>query len=129
MRLGVADVDDQQHGAIIPRAAGRPRAGPLDPVPSAASASASARPSGQRQPGVELEQRDEHEPPGDDLGMRQRQPLGLVARVAEQQHVDVDRPRAVAHAAGLAAERALDCLARVEQRLRAERGLDRRQAL
>ena len=47
-----------------------------------------------------------------------------VARVAEQQEVDVDRARAVATPPEVAAELALDRLARVEQRLGLERGLD-----
>ena len=45
-------------------------------------------------------------------------------QIAEQQHVDVDHPRPVAHAAGRAADLSLDLLARVEQLLGPERGLD-----
>ena len=44
--------------------------------------------------------------------------------VAEQQHVDVDRARPVARPARRAAELALDGLARVQQRLGLEVGLD-----
>ena len=69
----------------------------------------------QRQLGLKLEQRHQHEAPARDLGVRQGQALGRERQVAEQQHVDVDHARAVAHAAGGAADRALDRLARVKQ--------------
>jgi hypothetical protein len=50
--------------------------------------------------------------------MRQAQPRRVVLQVAQQEHVDVDGPRAVAHAAlQVAPELALDRLAGVEQRL------------
>ena len=64
-----------------------------------------------------------------DLGVRQREPLRAILGIAEQQHVDVDRPRAVAHAAGVAAQVALDRLARIEQLLGPELGPIRTQAL
>ncbi len=48
----------------------------------------------------------------------------MVLELSEQQQVDVDRARGVTLGAGLAAERALDALAEVEQRLGLERGLD-----
>ena len=70
---------------------------------------------------VELEQRHEHEPPRRDLARAGASGAPSVRHVAEQQHVDVDRPRPVAHAAGRAAQLPLDRLARVEQRLRLER--------
>ena len=57
---------------------------------------ASARAVGQRQLGVELEQRLEHEAAARHLRVGQRQPLGLELEVAEQQQVDVERARAVA---------------------------------
>ena len=69
--------------------------------PSAASASREPRPVGQRQFGVELEQRLEDEAPRRHLGVRQRQPLGLQLDVPEQQQVHVERARAVARAAEL----------------------------
>jgi hypothetical protein len=80
---------------------------------------------GQPQLGIELEQRLEHEAPGGDLGVRQGEALGAVLEIAEQQEVDVDRPRAVAHAPGGSAQRELDLLAGVEQLLGAELGLHR----
>ena len=61
------------------------------------------------------------------LRVRQRQPLGRVARVAQQEHVDVDRARPVADVALTrlrAAHLALDRLAGVEQRLGLELGVD-----
>ena len=56
--------------------------------------------------------------------MRQRQPLAAHLDVAQQQQVDVDRTRAVARAAGLAAPLRLNRLADVEQRLGLEVGPD-----
>ena len=60
-----------------------------------------------------------------DLLVREREPLARVRGVAEQQHVDVDRARALEDVARLAGERAAELalhrLARVEQRLRRER--------
>ena len=64
----------------------------------------------------------------DDLAVRERQALRVVPLVAEQQEVDVERPRAVADVGGVAghdaAALALDGLARVEQRLGREPGVD-----
>ena len=56
--------------------------------------------------------------------MRQGQPLGLELEVAEQQQVDVERPRAVARPAEHAPPLDLDRLAEVEQRLGLELGAD-----
>ena len=72
------------------------------------------------QPGLQLEQRLEHEAAARDLGVRQRQSLRGQLAFAEQQHVHVDRARAVANAAGRPAQLALDRLAGVEQLLRLE---------
>src|SRR5690242_2251173 len=79
---------------------------------------------GQVQPGVELEQGHQHEAPAAYLAVRDAQALGLVRLVAQEQHVDVDRPRPVADAAGRPAQQRLDRLAGVEQRLRLQAGLD-----
>jgi hypothetical protein len=57
--------------------------------------------------------------------VRDREALGGVRLVAEEQHVDVDRARGVADGAReVAAELRLDRLARVQQLLGSERGLD-----
>ncbi len=56
--------------------------------------------------------------------MGQGEPLRVLLELSEQEDVDVDEARSVAGAAGLAAERSLDLLADLEQRLRLERGLD-----
>ncbi len=100
--------------------------GALDPLPFAEPLQRRAQPGavGQRQLGVELEQRREHEPTARHLRVRQRQPLGLELELAEQQQVDVERARAVARAARPPATLGLDRLAGVEQRLGLERGLD-----
>ena len=58
--------------------------------------------------------------------VRDRQALGVVLEVAEQQHVDVDRARAVARAAEHPPLLDLDRLADVEQLLGLERGADPR---
>src|SRR3954464_14814013 len=78
----------------------------------------------QRERGVELEQRNEHEAPREHVAVRQRQPLGAMLERVEQQQGDVDRPGAVALPAELTAELALDGLALVEELLRPEVGLD-----
>ena len=70
---------------------------------------------GQPQLWFKLEQRLEHEAPARDLRVRKRQALRSELQVAQQQKVQVDRPRAVADAAGGPAELALDLLARIEQ--------------
>jgi hypothetical protein len=54
--------------------------------------------------------------------MREHEPARAVLDVPEQQHVDVDRARAVANAAGRTAEVTLDTLGRVQQLLGTERG-------
>jgi hypothetical protein len=56
--------------------------------------------------------------------VRQRQPLGRVHELAEQQQVDVDRTRPMPHPPRLAPELAFDRLAGVEQLLGIERRLD-----
>ena len=86
---------------------------------STASASASRSPAGVASVEVELEQRDQHEAPREHLLVGQRRRSERYSSVAEQQHVDVDRARAVARAAGGAAELALERLAGVEQLARA----------
>src|SRR6476619_672818 len=47
---------------------------------------------GQRQAGVELQQRGEDEAASEYLAVREGQPAGLVLEIAEQQQVHVDRP-------------------------------------
>ena len=79
---------------------------------------------GERQIRVELEQRDEHETALGEVAVRDRQALGGVLEVSEQQHVDVDRARAVARAAEHPPLLDLDRLADVEQLLGLERGAD-----
>ena len=54
--------------------------------------------------------------------MRQREPLGAQLDVAEEEQVEVDRPRAVARAAEVPAVLGLDRLADVQQLLGLERG-------
>ena len=73
--LGVADVDDQQHGAEPYEPAALRRAGTSWPLTERRERIGQPRPVGQRQLGVELEQRHEHEPPRADLRVRQRQPV------------------------------------------------------
>ena len=67
---------------------------------------------GQRQLGIQLQQRRQHEAAAGDLGVRKAEALGLQLEVPEQEDVDVDRPRPVAGAAGYAPEVDLDRLAR-----------------
>ena len=80
-------------GRAIRAVRGDSRAGPL----SASSSPASAVAVGQPEVRVELEQRLEDEAPRASISrVRQRQPLRAVLELAEQEHVDVDRPRRVA---------------------------------
>src|SRR5579863_3253506 len=74
---------------------------------------------------VELEQRDQHEAPREDLLVRDVEGVRVVFDIAEQQQVDVNRPRTVPGAAGGAAEVALELLAEGEQLKRTELGVDR----
>ena len=109
--------------------AGRRSGGPSRRTPSssgmAARQSLSRVAVGGPQVEVELEQRDQHEAPLGGLRVGQRQALGGVGLVAEQQQVDVDRARGVAHAAlEVAPQLALDRLAGVEQLLGRQLGLD-----
>ena len=114
VRLGVADVDDEQHRGRDYRHPAQRRRGsdqrrpgepaPSWPGPSAASASASRSPPGSVSSGSSSSSGTSTNRRRADLaraaGVR---PLGCVAARAEQQQVDVDHPRTVAHAAGLAA--------------------------
>ena len=131
MGLGVADVDDQQHGANPnwpgpPTAAGRRPAGRPGPRRSAASASASRAPSGSVSSGVELEQRDEHEPPRGHLGVRAASAAPSGTRASPSSNTSTSIGRGPWRTPpGVAAELPLDRLAGVEQLLGAELGLDR----
>ena len=121
VRLRVADVDDEQHHG--PTSSG----GPGAPHVLARRAAPARRPRA-RGPGTSSVG------PSSSSGTSTKRRevtsrCGSVSRsdaysvVAEQQHVDVDRPRPVLDVAVLAGldapERALDRLARVQQRLRA----------
>ena len=75
------------------------------------------RPSGVRRPGSSSSSGTSTKRRRHDLGVGQPQALRLVDEVAEQQHVDVDRARAVARPARAPAELALDRLAGVQQPL------------
>src|SRR5947208_14487889 len=86
---------------------------PLSPEPRERVAEACA--IRQRQSRIELEKGFEDEAAVEDVAVRQRQALGAVLEVAQQQEVHVDGPRSVAHAAGRTAELALDGLALAEQ--------------
>ena len=79
---------------------------------------------GQRQLRVELEQRHEDEAAAGHLAVRQGETVGRELEVAEQQQVDVERPRAVPGSVELAATSGLDLLAEVEQGLGLEPGAD-----
>ena len=79
---------------------------------------------GQPQLRVELQQRLEHETPHSEVAGAGAPGGGSCIEGAQQQHVHVHGPRAVARAAGLAPELALHRLAHVEQRLGTELGLD-----
>ena len=111
-----------------PIGANRPArgSGANDPLarPEAGEGVGEAGPVGQRQLGVELEQGDEDEAPARHLAVGQGQALGLELEVAEQQQVDVERPRAVAGGVEGAPPLDLDPLAEVEQLLRGELGAD-----
>src|SRR4051795_11828613 len=50
----------------------------------------------QREVRIELEQRGEHEPPGQNVPVRECEAIGRESDVAEQQQIDVDDARAVA---------------------------------
>ena len=76
---------------------------------------------GQLERGVQLEQRLEHEAARGDLGVRQGQRLAVELDIAQQEHVDVDGPRAVAPAAGFAPQLDLDRLACGQELRRFER--------
>jgi hypothetical protein len=78
---------------------------------------------GQRELGIELQQRRQHEAATCDLRVRQHQPAALHHAIAEDQNVDVDRPRSVSRSA-LTAQRQLHPLTGIEQILRIELGLD-----
>ena len=56
--------------------------------------------------------------------MGQREPLRNELHVAEQQHIDVDHPRPMAHPAGRPADETFNLLARVEQLERLKSRLD-----
>ena len=102
--------DSLTHAAArAPRAAASRRAAP---APGRARAAARAR------TGARVTSR-----------VRQRQPLGLELDVAEQQQVDVERPRAVARPAEHPPLLDLDRLADVEQRLGLELGADPRRGV
>ena len=89
--LRVAYVDGEQHGARSKHA------DPLDALTlERGEGVVEAAAVGQRKPGIELEQRDEHEAPRENVGVRKRQALGVEFEIAEQKQVDVDHPRAVA---------------------------------
>jgi hypothetical protein len=123
--LGVADVDGEQHGLDYLARRRSQRTDPLDALAlEGGEGGAQRRPVRQDEHGIELQQGDEHEAPSRDVGVGQGEPLRVVLELSEQQQVDVDRARGVTLGAGLAAERALDALAEVEQRLGLERGLD-----
>ena len=124
VRLGVADVDDEEHGANYSNGGATRRTAWSDPGPARRGCRPAVAPTGRVRSGIELEQGHEHEAARAGLGVRERQPLGAVLEVAEQQHVDVDHPRAVAGAAGGAPHLALHRLAGVEQVLGPELGLD-----
>ena len=87
--------------------------GALDPFARAEGRERVGEPRavGQRQLGVELEQRHEDEAAAGDLAVRQGEALGRELEVAEQQQVDVERPRAVAGGVERAAALGLDLLA------------------
>ena len=85
-----------------------------------------SRAVGQRELGGELEQRDEDEAPPGQLGMRERQPLRAQLELAEQQHVDVERPRPVARGPEHPPVLDLDRLADVEQAVGGQLGVDAR---
>src|SRR5215216_4042885 len=95
------------------------RADALDSLPRSQRIERRGEPRavGQGQLGVELEQRDEHEPAARQLGVRNGEPLALQLEVAEQQDVEVDRPRSVTRAGESPALLDLDCLADAEQLL------------
>ena len=101
-----------------------PRAGPPGRAGSGCQRVGERRAVGKREVSVELEQRDEHEAPGGDLGVRERQAVRGVLELVEEQDVNVDQARAVARASRPRAQRPLDLLAGVEQLLRTVRGLD-----
>ena len=112
-------------------ASGSPaRRTPSPSTGSRARQSLSRVPSGVREARSRAQQRDQDEAPLGHLRVRERERSLAVRRLAEQQDVDVDQPRAVADAAlEVAAELRLDGLARVEQLLGTERVSIRRQAL
>ena len=93
------------------------RAPPAEPSSSTAKRFGQPGAVGQRQLGIELEQRLEHEPAARHLRMGKREPLGLQLEVAEQQQVDVERARAVPLPAEHPPLLDLDRLAQVEQLL------------
>ena len=102
----------------LEQGAGRPKRHPLA-RPERVERRPQLRAVGEGQLGVELEQRHQHEAPRGHLRVRQREPLGAQLEVAEQEQVDVDRPRPVAGAAEDASVLGLDRLADVEQLPRA----------
>ena len=102
------------------------RAHPLDrlPGPELRQRRREPRAVGQRQLGVELEQRLEHEAATRHLRVGQRQPVGLELQVAEQQQVQVERARAMPLPAEHPPLLDLDRLAEIEQVLGLQLGAD-----
>jgi len=95
---------------------------------SAASASRSATPSGRRSSGP-VRAGAPARSAGSSPRMRERESVGAVRGSPSSQHVNVDRARAVADAAGRAAQLAPRRLAGVQQRLRLERRSTRTQGV
>src|SRR3954454_11150806 len=103
----------------------RPRdlLGPL-PLAETVERRAQRRSVGKPQLRVELQQRQEDEPTRGHLGVREGEAGGAHLEVAQEEQVDVDRPRAVTGSSGGTAVLRLDGLAEIEKRLGTEGGAD-----